>query len=66
MLDKPLVADLVTLTFIVLPAIDFDNQSALAADEVHSVRADWLLSNELGPVNRSRAQPIPKAKLGGR
>jgi hypothetical protein len=36
-----------------LPAIDFDDQAMLAADEINNVRSDRLLPNKLHSVQRT-------------
>jgi len=61
-----LIASFVALALIMLSAVDFDDQSALTANKIYGVWANWFLAHELAAVDRTGAQPIPKAKLGAR
>ena len=47
MIDKPFVANGVVRVVGVLPAVDFDNESMFAADQIDGVWADRLLPDEL-------------------
>jgi hypothetical protein len=64
MLDQPLIACGVALVGGVLSTIDFNDQPALAADEVDNERSHWLLADEFLAVNGATAQPIPKLEFG--
>jgi len=47
----------------VLPAIKFNNQFFLKADEINDVTPDWLLSAELVPLQLPRTQVLPELLL---
>jgi hypothetical protein len=63
-IGKPFVAKLVPRTIRVLSAIGFNDEPALATNEIDSVRADRLLPNELESVQSARAKLIPEYALG--
>jgi hypothetical protein len=46
-----------------LPAIHFDHQPLLAANEIDNVRSDWFLTNEFMPHQAARAEMTPETKL---
>jgi hypothetical protein len=48
-----------------LPTIDFNDESFLAANKVDHVRTDRLLTDKL-PIELSRAQSIPQPQLSVR
>jgi hypothetical protein len=58
------IALLVSLRLKMLPAIYFDDQSRLEADEVHYVSIDWLLPAETPPFHPSVAQQSPHGAFG--
>ena len=61
---QPLVADQVFRTIGVLPAIDFDDQSAVTADKIDRVRPDRLLTNKFVAEHAARPQLLPQKALG--
>jgi len=62
--SQPGIADSIRLGVGVLPAVELDNQSMPAANEVADVRTDWPLPDELGARYLPIAQPPPKLVLG--
>lgn len=63
---KPRIARRIARTSGMLSAIDFNDQTTLAADKVNGVRADRLLANEFPAVDDTRPQPLPKRQFGVR
>ena len=63
-IDEPRVANRVTGTLRMLPAVDLDHRPILAADEIHCVRPDRLLPDEFAAGDLPRADPIPELSLG--
>jgi hypothetical protein len=47
-----------------LPAVNFDNESALPANKVDNESPDRLLTDKLATAHCSGAQTIPKQKFG--
>ena len=62
-ISQPFVSDGIASVIRMLPAVYFDNQAAFPADEVHSVRSDRLLPNELVPHQAASTQLAPETKL---
>jgi hypothetical protein len=50
--EQPTVARLVQRIFSVLAAVDFEDQSFLAADKINNISTNRLLPNELVTVDR--------------
>jgi hypothetical protein len=63
MLSEPSIPDQITLIRRVLPAIHFDDQPLLAANEIDNVRSDWFLTDEFMPHQAARAEMTPETKL---
>jgi hypothetical protein len=57
---KPAIAHYVVAVFSVLAAIDLDDESMLAANQINYVWTDRLLSNEFASDECARPQAIPK------
>jgi hypothetical protein len=57
---EPFVASSVATTVRMLTAVYLHNQTAFAAYEVHRVRSDRLLSDELVSIQSARSQTIPE------
>ncbi len=63
-IDEPAITDTVMLAVHMLTAVDLDDKSSLATNEVCNIRSDRLLPNEFEPIDRARSQPIPKLAFG--
>ena len=62
--DKPFVADSITSTVCVLPAINLNDEATFAAGEVNGVGTHRLLSNKLLAIKPARPQPAPQRRFG--
>ena len=58
--DQPFVTYGITKAVGMLPAIDLDDQTGFAADEIYRVRPDGLLSDKFIAVQPASAQAIPQ------
>jgi hypothetical protein len=63
-LGEPFVANHILRVVSVLAAVDFNDQTRVAAYEIDGVRANRFLSDELVPVQPARSQAIPKRAFG--
>jgi hypothetical protein len=63
-IHKPFVADRITPIIRMLPAIDLDNETTIAANQIDRVRTDRLLPDELVAVQRARPGSAPQGVLG--
>jgi hypothetical protein len=61
--DKPIIADHVTRIVCVLTTIDLNDETAFPANEVHSVKTNGILTDELVPIQPSTAKTIPESRL---
>jgi hypothetical protein len=64
MLSEPFVANYISQTIGMLSAVDLNNQTRLAADEIDSVGSDWLLPDKLMSAEPTRSQSVPKCVFG--
>jgi hypothetical protein len=62
-LGEPSVPCTVTSAIRMLPAVHFNNQSALAADKINRVWSDRLLSDKLVAAQPSTAKAIPECRF---
>ena len=60
-IDKPFVANGISRVVGVLAAIQLDNETAFAADQINCIRADRLLPDELVTVEATRPESIPES-----
>jgi hypothetical protein len=61
---EPSVADSIANVLGVLPPIDLNDETPLAANKIDSVWPDRLLPNEFESIQASRSQFLPKCSLG--
>jgi hypothetical protein len=65
-ISKPFVANGIARIIRMLSSVDFDYQTAFAANEIDDVGTDRILPYELVPVQPARPQPGPKRGFGVR
>ena len=65
-ISKPFVTNCIARIIRMLSAIDLDNQTAFAANEIDNVGTDRVLPNKLISVQPARAQPEPERGFGVR
>ncbi len=58
---QPAVAHDVFCVALMLPAVKFNDQSLLAAEEIDNVTAERFLPNEFMAVNGARTHAIPES-----
>jgi hypothetical protein len=63
-IDKPFLANGIERVFRVLPSINFNDKTTLAADQIDRVRTDRLLPDKFITVEAPRSKSIPERSLG--
>jgi hypothetical protein len=59
-ISEPCVSDGVALTIRMLPAINFHDQSAFAANKVDDIRSDRFLPDEFVAIQPARSKAVPE------
>jgi hypothetical protein len=62
-LAQPLIADLIARVVRMLTTINFNNQSALPANEVYNVASDCFLPDKFEAAKLARPKPVPKMQF---
>jgi hypothetical protein len=63
-IDKPFVANRIAPVIRVLTTINFNDETEFTANQIHRIRTDRLLPNELVAIEPSRPKSIPQRGFG--